>query len=75
MNLLARTVLKKHPGMVNFKRDMVHHTDYQKFDGMIKMILDGTKEHKNKITQYLKPTFRSCDLLNIFPDSFIISSA
>lgn len=63
MNLLARTVLKKHPGMVNFKRDMVHHTDYQKFDGMIKMILDGTKEQKNKITQYLKEKYHSGELV------------
>jgi len=63
MNLLARTILKKHPDIVNFKKDMVHHTDYQKFDGMIKMILDGTKEQKNKITQYLKEKYHSGELV------------
>mgnify|MGYP003704022357 CR=1 FL=1 len=39
----------------NYRRDVVAHTDYRKFDDTLRMVLDSTPEQRMRLAQMLEP--------------------
>lgn len=37
-----------------YRSDLIANSDYRKFDGMLKMVLDGSKQQKDKLISYLE---------------------
>jgi len=42
----------------NYKNDLVKNTDFKKFDGMLREVLSGTPEQREKLKNYLEERFR-----------------
>lgn len=42
----------------NYKTDLVHNTDFKKFDGMLREVLSGTAEQREQLTNYLEDLFK-----------------
>jgi hypothetical protein len=41
-----------------YKREVVENTDFRKFDGALKMVVDGTGRQEEKLNQYLENQYR-----------------
>lgn len=46
-----------------FKKEIIKNCDFRKFDGMLRMVLDGTEREKSKIEKYLEEKFREGKLV------------
>lgn len=46
-----------------FKKEIIENCDFRKFDGMFRMVLDGTERQKNEIEKYLEEKFKEGKLV------------
>jgi hypothetical protein len=45
-----------------YKRDIVTHSDYQKFDGVLRMVLSSTEAQRTELVQWLEERYRIGEL-------------
>ena len=46
-----------------YKEELVAHSDFRKFDGMLRMVLDGSAAHREKLSAFLEERARGEDLV------------
>ncbi len=54
---------KDYPNVENYRKQMGLHSDYKKFDDMIRLVLDCGPEQVNKIEKYLKDEYQKGHLI------------
>ena len=52
--LIFKNVKTKNVDWGQYKQKLIANTDYRKFDEMLRMILSGTSEHRNRLIVYLE---------------------
>jgi hypothetical protein len=43
----------------NYRREMVDHSDFRKFDGMLRMVIDGSDTQAAELEQFMEAQFRA----------------
>ena len=68
MNLIGKAIFSgkiKTQGIdgSRYRDEVIRNSDYQKFDGMLKMVFDGSKEQEQQIRSYLEEKFQKRELV------------
>ena len=42
-----------------YKESLVENTDFRKFDGLLRMVISGSSEQRDKLVQYLENQYRN----------------
>ncbi|MCF8261022.1 MAG: DUF3095 domain-containing protein [Melioribacteraceae bacterium] len=61
--LMARKISTKATNWGNYKTDLIANSDYRKFDDMVRKVLSGTEEMRNKLENYLHLRFSRGELV------------
>lgn len=56
--LMKRNVSTESTNWGNYVSDLVANCDYRKFDGMLKMVLDGSEDQKKSLTTYFEELYK-----------------
>lgn len=57
--LFARNLDTKEVRWSNYRKEMVDNSDFRKFDGMLRMVMDGNDAQAGELEQYLNSQFRA----------------
>ena len=60
--LLKQKIVTEKMDWSNYRNELVANTDFRKFDGMLKMVIDGNEEQAIKLESYLESHFLAGDL-------------